>query len=185
MDIRRSTAVLLFLACAATPLAAAQEYCVVCFSPEAKYRCILEAQPGATGLTARGELVCITELARTGQHASCAVGRINVETCDGPVRTVMIPDTETNVMPPSEWQPELIPPEDARPVLAAEPAPDEPQSLPEEGPPQTVEELAKQTVEASGKGLKKAGEAVSDTAQSAGEVVTKTWTCLSSLFSDC
>jgi len=50
---------------------------------------------------------------------------------------------------------------------------------------QTVEELAKKTVEASGEGLKKAGQAVSNTAQSAGNVVKKTWNCLSSFFSDC
>jgi hypothetical protein len=52
-----------------------------------------------------------------------------------------------------------------------------------------VEELAKQTVEASGKGLTKAGEAVGDTAESTGEAVgnavSKTWKCMTSLFSDC
>jgi hypothetical protein len=40
-------------------------------------------------------------------------------------------------------------------------------------------------MQTSGEGLKKAGEAVSETAQSASNVMKKTWNCLSSLFSDC
>jgi hypothetical protein len=52
-----------------------------------------------------------------------------------------------------------------------------------------VEELAKETAKASGEGLKKAGEAVTDTAKSTGAAVggavSKTWKCLTSFFTNC
>jgi hypothetical protein len=94
----------------------------------------------------------------------------------------MFPTTgDPEAAPVTEWQPETT---QVTAAPDAEPVPSEAEA-PAEAPPQTVEELAKQTVTASGEGLKKAGEAVADTAESAGNVVTKTWTCLSSLFSDC
>ncbi|MGQ0672394.1 MAG: hypothetical protein ACT4N2_05875 [Hyphomicrobium sp.] len=85
------------------------------------------------------------------------------------------------------------------------PAPGE--DAPPKRVPQTVEELAGDTLEASKKGLKsagqtvadtakKAGDAVSDTAKSAGETIgeagsavgnaaKKTWNCVTSLFQSC
>jgi len=75
------------------------------------------------------------------------------------------------------------------------------------GPPKTVAEMAGRAYDDSKKGLGNAGKAVGDSAKSAGKVVTKTakktgeqigkagkavgnaasktWTCLTSLFSDC
>lgn len=47
-----------------------------------------------------------------------------------------------------------------------------------EGPPRTVEELAKQAAKSSQESLEKAGEAV-------GGAAKKTWTCLTSLLTDC
>ncbi len=63
-------------------------------------------------------------------------------------------------------------------------------------PPKTVEEMAKRAAEDSQKGLKQAGELVTDTAKSTGKTIEntgkavgnaakKTWDCVSSLFSKC
>jgi len=86
-----------------------------------------------------------------------------------------IPD-EAFVPPPEAMQPPLGEeaqdrPSDQEPasesaIENAEPAPQE--------PPKTVVDMAKGT----GKNLKKAGDAV-------GSAAKKTWTCLSSFFSDC
>jgi hypothetical protein len=62
--------------------------------------------------------------------------------------------------------------------------------------PQTVEELAGQTVKSTKEGLEKAGEAVGGSAKKAGEQIgsagnvvgdaaKKTWNCLTSLLKDC
>ena len=104
--------------------------------------------------------------------------------CDGDVQSVFVPSTSGAPLPPAMQTQEPVAPSPAPPgeTTAQEPGEPPPAS---DAPPETVEELAKQTVEASGKGLKKAGEAVSDTAKSAGDAVSKTWKCLSSLFSDC
>jgi hypothetical protein len=155
---------------------------VTCSGPAAQYRCRIGGDASASARTSRGQLLCITELAKIGPHASCSVGRSTSEVCAGQPRTVLFPSTaDPEAAPVTEWQPETT---QVTAAPAAEEAPDEPEA-PSEAPPQTVEELAKQTVTASGEGLKKAGKAVSDTAQSAGNVVTKTWNCLSSFFSDC
>lgn len=182
MHTRFSATLLPLFACGFASIAVAQEYCVVCFEPDARYRCIVAADPGAAPSASRSQFLCITELARTGQHASCAVGRMSPETCGGDLKTVMVPSTSDTLLPPDkEWQPEVVERSSEPPTEHAQQNPE----APSQAPPQTVEELAKQTVDASGKGLKKAGKAVSDTAQSAGQVVSDTWKCLSSFFSDC
>lgn len=172
--------------CGPAPWASAQEYCVICTSPEANYRCIVESAPDTAVPAARGRLLCITELARSGNHASCSVGRTTAGPCTGETRTVMFTRAADEALPPIGEAPQ----ETTRPgePAAAEGAPLEPEP-PSSAPPQTVEELAKQTVEASGKGLKQAGKAVTDTAESTGKAVgnavSKTWKCVTSLFSDC
>jgi hypothetical protein len=174
----------------------AQEYCVTCTGPDAKYRCAIGGDASLAARTSRGQLLCITELARTGHHASCSVGRTPEEPCEGEPRTVMFPaaDGAAPVLsdPRSGAGGALPAPAQALPGTAASPgAPGTgaPAEAPAEAPPKTVEELAKQTVEASGNGLKKAGEAVGNTAKSTGEAVgnavSKTWKCMTSLFSDC
>lgn len=177
------------LACAALAgygtATAAQEYCVTCTAPDAVYRCVLGAPPGITPPASRGQLLCITELARTGGHASCSVGRAAGDQCLGQTRTVLFPSSDpTAPLPYETAQPPPMPPA-AGPGTAAEGQADPAPELPASDQPSTAAKIAKQTVDASNKGLKKAGEAVSDTAQSAGSVVKKTWNCLSSFFSDC
>jgi hypothetical protein len=187
MQLRISTGLMLLL-CGMTCRATAQEYCVTCTAPSATYRCSIASEAGTAAPPARGQLLCITELAKTGNHASCSVGRTQAEPCAGEPRTVLFTSVAEEALPPIGTPPPGHH-EPGRPATAdgmpepAEPAP------PSEAPPQTVEELAKQTVEASGKGLEKAGEAVSDGAKSTGEAVgdavSKTWKCMTSLFSDC
>ncbi len=191
MHIRISAALLL-AACGLVLPASAQEYCVTCSGPDAKYRCIIEGNASAAARSSRGQLLCITELAKSGNHESCSVGRTTGEPCKGEPRTVMFTSAAEAALPPlGETPPSSTPPETESPALAAgQPAPPEaPTAAPTNAPPQTVEELAKQTVAASGKGLKKAGEAVTDTAKSTGSAVgnavSKTWKCMTSLFSDC
>jgi hypothetical protein len=67
---------------------------------------------------------------------------------------------------------------------------------PADGPPRTLEELARKSVEQSTDQLQSAGKTVKDTAKTAGQqiekagdavggAVKKTWTCLASLFTNC
>jgi hypothetical protein len=172
--------------CGAVPFASAQEYCVTCMSPAASYRCIVESKPGAPAPATRAQLLCITELARSGNHASCSVGRTTTEPCTGETRTVMFTGAANEALPPIGDHPQ----ETAQPRQPAAAGDGQmPPESPAAEPPKTVEELAKQTVEASGEGLKKAGEAVTDTAKSTGNAVgnavSKTWKCVTSLFGDC
>ena len=86
----RAALMLLVLGIAASA-ASAQEYCVICTAPDAKYRCSIGGEPSIAAGASRGQLLCITELARTGGHASCSVGRNSAEPCEGEPRTVMFP----------------------------------------------------------------------------------------------
>jgi len=187
MLIRISTASMLLI-CGLAWEASAEEYCVTCTGPDATYRCTIASEAGVAVPPSRGQLLCITKLAQTGNHASCSVGRTTAGPCDGEPRTVMYTSAAEIALPPiGVPQPGAV--ETESPGLAVEEPPPPAPQTPDEAPPQTVEELAKQTVEASGKGLKKAGEAVSDGAKSTGEAVgnavSKTWKCMTSLFSDC
>lgn len=187
MHTRTTAALLALVLCGFPTLAAAREYCVTCTGPDATYRCIIGGEPSPAARTSRGQLLCITELARSGGHASCSVGRPAAGACQGDVRTVMFPSAaETAAPPTADAQPEMTyPGAEAQAPAAVPPGP----QTPSEGPPQTVEELAKKTMETSGQGLKQAGEAVTNTAKSAGNAVgtalKKTWTCLTSFFGDC
>jgi hypothetical protein len=211
MHASLSAALLTIVLCGLALDASAEEYCVTCTEPAAKYRCIIGGAPSAAERTERGQLLCITELAKSGGHLSCSVGAATSGPCEGDVRTVMFPNTPEPAAPPIVEAP---PASGASTAETAPPAsagvPNEPQA-PQPGPPKTVEELAKKSVEASGEGLKKAGKAVTDTAQSAGNAVgtavkktgsavgtavkntgsavgtavKKTWTCLSSFFGNC
>jgi len=181
----------------------AAEYCVTCAAPAAMYACTIDGVPPEAPNDPRGQLLCIQELARLGNHETCSVPRSAPQPCPGMVRVVAAPADGT---PPAaaatdpaaagtepalraEGAPTVVtapPPGDAPPLEKVKPAKE----------PRTVEELAIQTVDASKQGLKKASDAVTGTAEKAGENVgkagsavgdaaKKTWHCLSSLFSDC
>ena len=187
MRISLAIALLALTICGRASGAAAEEYCVTCTEPDAKYRCVI-AQPNPDVHDEHGPLRCISEIAQSGSHASCSVGAATSGPCPSNLKTVTLP----SVAPPPP-QPEPVPV--YTPVPGAEggvvppkaeaPAP----APPPEGQPKTVEEFAKKTAKASGDGLKKAGDAVTDGAQSAGNAIgnaaKKTWNCLSSFFGNC
>lgn len=168
-----------------TAMTSAQEYCVSCRGPDVTYRCIIGGEPSAAARSSRGQLLCIKELARSGPHASCSVRRQAEELCEGEVRTVMFPAATDVAAPPvTDVLPGFTDPAGAIAPLPGGPEMEETEAAPE-GPPDTLQEVAKDT----GKNLKKAGEAVTDTAKNAGNAVgnalKNTWGCLSSLFTDC
>lgn len=161
-------------------LAFAQEYCVTCTGPPANYRCTIGGEPRPAGTSSRGQLLCITELARTGGHTSCSVGRNNEEPCPGELRTVMFPAVPTDdpsAPPIAQGQgPQMAEPAPAGDDLAA--ANDGEDTEPVENNHSTVADLTKKTIDTTGEGIKNAGDAV-------GGAVKKTWDCLSSFFGDC
>ncbi|HXF54244.1 MAG TPA: hypothetical protein VNK52_08995 [Hyphomicrobiaceae bacterium] len=179
---------LLALSLSAVPVRGA-EICVICTSPPATYRCTVEGAERVTHLRGSDRVlqyVCITELAKLGGHASCSVDRRSSGICFGELKVLQAGDAlaaaEAAV---GEASRRSAPPADTR---ADGPS--------DEGPPRTLEELARKSVEQSSTQLKNAGRAVKETAKSAGEqiekagdavggAVKKTWTCLKSLFADC
>ena len=172
--------------------AMAAEYCVTCASPEANYRCEIGGK-GSAG-DPRAWLLCITELAKQGGHESCSVDRKATAPCPGVLKVLAAPEGDAPPLPAIQTGvPEARPPDPktqppVQPQAGSEPAPKK--------VPQTMQELAGDTIQSSKDGMKKAGEAVTGTAKKAGEQVgkagdaignaaKKTWDCLTSLFQSC
>ena len=72
----------------------AQDYCVTCTGPDAKYHCVIGGDASVAARSSRGQMLCITQLAQSGGHASCSVSRTTTEPCEGKLRTVMFPTGE-------------------------------------------------------------------------------------------
>jgi hypothetical protein len=159
----RSAGALLALACVTSPLAA-QEYCVECKDPAVMYRCALDgARPGAaTSLQA----LCLTALAKEGQHASCAIRRgVGVLDCNGPLKRVAVPDDGN---PPS---------------IAAQP-PEQPVA-PQTGEPKTVAEMLKRAKDQSDRNWEESNAKLKANNEKVGNFFKKSWDCVSSLFAKC
>ena len=158
---------------------------MTCTSPDANYRCIIGGDTAPAGPSSRGQLLCITELAQSGGHASCSAGRKTDAPCPGEVRTVMFPQTPADPnAPPVAEGPAPVGPEPRHAETGA-PTDDHPGAVPpdqapapEEGGPSTVADLTKKTIDKTGEGIEKAGSAI-------GKAAKKTWNCLSSFFGDC
>jgi len=191
-----STFLVALLLAASDSAASAQDYCVTCTRPDAKYRCIIGGDASISARSTRGQMLCITQLAQRGGHASCSVSRSATEPCEGQVKTVMFPAGEPTDTPPVA---ETLPPA-AAPAAApgAAPPPAAPSALTEGAPPPpaapqpapaTVGEFAQKTAKDTGEGLKKAGDAVTTTVDKTGKAIgqaaSKTWKCLTSFFGDC
>ena len=200
--------------------ATAAEFCVSCEEPSAHYKCVLPG-PAADPSDTRLKLWCMTELAKAGHHASCAIDRQQQAACDGTLKTIALPPgyelgpaptaPETtaggqNPLPPQaapDQHPskaaakpaagavsgEIIIPKSQTPVPPSGSAAQDAAAAPKTVPPDSGEtatenkadaatDAAKGAAEAAGTALNKAGKAVGNAAQ-------KTWTCLSSLFSNC
>jgi hypothetical protein len=56
------------LICVLSQQANAQEYCVTCTGPEAIYRCIVDGEATVEARSARGQFLCIKELAKSGRQ---------------------------------------------------------------------------------------------------------------------
>jgi hypothetical protein len=186
--IRRAIVYGIFVSSACTVRAAAAEVCVMCSGPEETYRCTID-QAAKIERFRNSERVlqylCIAELAKVGGHAKCRVSRDANDFCSGVVRTIRLTDLAAALPSSSDAPPHLTV---DGPEAAPEPV--------EPGPPKTVEELARRTTQVSSQQWKKAGDAVTGTAKSAGTqleragdaiggAVRKTWLCLTSLFNDC
>jgi hypothetical protein len=72
--------------CAFTAMASAQEFCVTCAAPDATYRCVIGGDSVAAR-SSRGQLLCITELAQSGHHASCRLAQHERGLRPGELRT--------------------------------------------------------------------------------------------------
>lgn len=188
----RGTLVAVFASALSATPALSAEFCVMCSAPDAIYRCaasregVLVAPPGA-------QLTCIRELARQGGHKSCAITRQPATACDG---RLLIVSVDENTQIPADHPINATEPDTANPIPPDETAASEQEKPATSGEPRTVQELAEQTVESSKKGIESAGEVVVDTAKqtggqikNAGDYVAtgakNTWTCITSLFSDC
>lgn len=182
--------------------ALAAEFCVTCDAPSAHYNCVLPG-PAADPSDTRLKLWCITELAKAGNHASCAVDRQQQTPCNGAVKNIALPEgfelgpapspaaTTTPATPPLAPAPNagatngppaqtVIP----KPQVPAPPAGGGPAQDPNahkqatRGKDAAAPDTAGEAAETATSTLDKAGKAVGDAAQ-------KTWTCITSLFGDC
>jgi hypothetical protein len=97
------------LLCAFAEMASAQEFCVTCTAPDATYRCVIGGD-SAAAKSSRGQLLCITELAQSGHHASCSAGRSTEGACPGELRTVMFPPGAEPMAPPLADTAPITPP---------------------------------------------------------------------------
>ncbi len=160
---------------------------MTCTGPDVKYHCIIGGDASVAARSSRGQMLCITQLAQNGGHASCSVSRTTTEPCEGQVKTVMFPAGDAGppmaeMPPPEAPPPAAVPPGIAPPALTdgAPPPPAAPQPS-----PSTAGEVAKDSAD----GLKKAGDAVTSTVENTGKAIgqaaSKTWKCLSSFFGDC
>ena len=159
----------------------AQGICVDCQGPDRSYRCTVKdgerAQQFRSGQRAL-EILCMSEMARFGSHQSCRVNTTYAGPCIGHPLEVDVAKAGADFVAggkPPEHEASV---EEARPTAA-------PASPPKKGPPQTLEELARDTmakskeqISAADENFKKAGNAVGGAAQ-------KTWDCVASLFQRC
>jgi hypothetical protein len=174
----------------ASATARGESYCVACYGPDAIYRCVIADAPAGTAPDPRNQVQCIKQLAKSGSHARCSVERFSTAGCNGPERVIQ-PAMEAIPLAPLPTQPEGA---TGNPVLHE--ATEQPAAAAPKKPPETVEELAKSTVESTKKGIDNIGSSVKTTTEKAGEqlggvgnaigsAAKKSWDCVTSLFSDC
>ena len=175
--------------------AAAEDYCVVCVSPSAMYRCEIKGTPEGRGVNPKAQLYCITEIAKRGGHESCLVSKSAPVPCpglmvllDGPGDAgATVGEAHPQIRDSGTGEPVAETPLPAGAQGGSEAAPATPEQgeakgspsiagAPKNDPaaPKTVEELAGKTVEATKDGISKAGSAVTGTAKKAGDAITGT-----------
>jgi hypothetical protein len=160
--------------------------CVQCRGPDVTYRC--EVKDSHRVERIRGspralEFVCITELAKAGKHQSCRAGSNFSGPCIGEPRLIDLSKSGDAVVIGSN-------PAGPPAAVGGVQAPDvattsERTSVKPDGPPQTLEELARVTVSKSKKQIAEADEKMQEASGAVGKALKKSWACLSSLFTDC
>ncbi len=162
----------LSLAAVALPAAwpaEASEYCVVCFSPDARYRCMTNDGRTGAGTDQRAWLQCISQIAKGGGHESCSIDRSSTAPCLGVVK-----DVDLAGLDGAPGRPAATAAEPAA-APAGEPTPQAPGDTGSSSPPPAEEPGV---LEKSKQGLENAGSAIGNAAQ-------KSWECMSSLFKKC
>ena len=176
---------------AAVAPAYALDLCVSCQGPVAHYDCRLDT-PSANARDLRLQLLCITEIAHGGSHASCEVDKTQQSPCPGETKVIAAPETaappKAAATPPPAPSAQPNTPPSPKPATAAAPAPDT--------PPKTVQEMVEKGATNTGKGLEGASSVVKDAAKSTGNslekagsavgnAAKKTWHCIATLFGEC
>jgi hypothetical protein len=175
--------------------AQAGQFCVSCTGPDAHYACTFDGADDTNDASLK--LLCITELAKSGKHASCSVDRSQVKPCAGAVKALAVPEGYQPAPappPPVEAaKPAVVP---AAPAAAlAKPSPDSTAAKPD-APPKTVQEMVEKGTSNAAKSLEQGGDTAVEAAKSTGGVIQKagkavgdaakkTWTCVTSFFGDC
>lgn len=159
---------------------AAQDICVECSGPDMTYRCTVKDAGRVQHIRGSGkaiEFVCITELARAGSHKSCKVGTGYSGPCIGHPREIDVSKAGEPVILGAQ------PPETGATLDGPARAAAEVQKKADQ--PETLEQLARETVTKSKEqwsqadnNMKKAGDAV-------GGAIKKSWHCLATLFTKC
>jgi hypothetical protein len=190
----------------------ATELCVKCTGPDASYACVVGNTSNAT-LDTVSKFYCITSLAKTGSHASCAIDRNLNPPCPGERRVLPVPafldnngddtqqhDTTSVGLHRKDQQDQgaaisSLPPSSAENAGAPALHPAQ-NSEPGEAPPKTVEEMMSKSAKSAGDGLSQTQKSAGNAAKSASTALEKagsavggaaksSWKCLSSFFSNC
>lgn len=192
----------------ATPAKSA-EFCVSCLGPDAHYVCAFDdVEP--TSQDPRLKLLCITELAGKGGHASCSVDRTKTSPCQGERKVLATPEGLGSGAGSTAGAGTAPGPEAALPaagpgetqvqqsvnqvpsaaVKAAEPADTQTIADPETAKAATnadkpLDAAAKKVGEGATEVAKSAGSALEKAGNAVGHAAKKTWDCISTFFGSC
>ena len=160
----------------ASASARAQSLCVDCAGPDRTYNCTVKDSARVAGMRGSGralEFVCISELARMGGHQNCRVSTTYAGPCMGQSQEIDLAKVgrESVVIGKPPEQPEGA---GGATVVPAT-----------KGPPQTLEELARETMSKSKAQMAETDEKIRKAGDAVGGAFKKTWDCLASLFSRC
>ncbi len=164
--------------------ASAQGVCVECKDPDQIYRCTIKDGDKVQNFRGAGratEYVCMTELARSGSHQSCRVTTSYAGPCIGVAQEIDLAKLSPTVAPPTgQAAPDGQAQVQGQPSDARQP----PQPA-TNGPPKTLEELARNTVSKSKEQISAADETMRKAGGAVEGTLKKTWNCVASLFSRC
>jgi hypothetical protein len=164
----------LSLSAAASAAAGAGEYCVACTGPDALYRCTFDGAAPKAGADSAVQLLCISDIARSKGHATCAINRAAAAPCAGLPYVVSAggpPATAPAAVPMSP-----VAPPPAAPLPAA--ASGNVALAPKPQPPPRAAVPATEPPPAETSPVGAAGAAV-------GTAAKKTWECVASWFKNC